>query len=166
MTQDTAKIRIKLGTLEIDYEGSPEFLNGPLISMSEKLMSLYTTNRDAIKLPREGKKEETNPSNDNDQTSDHSTSTFAALINAQSGPELAKAAAANLTFTQKKDTFNRKELSYEMKAAPAYYKKTYLSNLTDTLNRLIKDDMFRQIGEQTYALSNKAKLEFEQKFAA
>ena len=166
-SEDIAKIRIKLGTLEIDYEGKSNFITDSLTPITEKLVELYRTCGNALNPQAKDVQSDIPPSNDNaHQLSDNSTSTFATLIGADNGPALVKAAAANLTFTQRKDKFKREELMAEMKNATSFYKKSYISNLSAILARLVKEDEFRHIGENVYALSNKVKQQFEQKLVA
>jgi arginine repressor len=86
-------------------------------------------------------------------------------LNAQSGTELAIAAAGHLTFVKNKDKFTRKELLEEMQQAPSYYKSTYSNNLSRTLDTLIKSKRFHQNGKDVYALSPQERQSLEAKLA-
>lgn len=48
MTSETAKIRIKIGQLEIEYEGASTFLQDDLVRILERTIELQATHRDVI----------------------------------------------------------------------------------------------------------------------
>ena len=39
----TSRIRIKMGTIEVDYEGSEEFLKNDLLGLLESIVTIYVT---------------------------------------------------------------------------------------------------------------------------
>ena len=58
-----------------------------------------------------------------------SNNTCATLLSAQTGPDLVLAAPAYFTLAKNQSTFSRNELVNEMRAAPGFFKETYISNL-------------------------------------
>ena len=78
---------------------------------------------------------------------------MAATIGAKTGTELAIAAGAKLIIGDGRSSFTRKELLDEMKSATAYYNKNYSSNLSKTINGLVKDKKFREVAKDTYGLA-------------
>lgn len=82
------------------------------------------------------------------------------------GRELIIAAAARLTFVVSKDSYNRAELLEEAKTATAYYKRSVASNLSNTLNTLVKDGDFTEISQGVYSLSAPKREELEKRLAA
>lgn len=97
------------------------------------------------------------------QSFDLSTDTIATVLGANSGPEVAIAAAANLHFSQGKQRFSRQDLITEMRTAPAHFKETFVNNFTKYLAGLTKADRLRLVGQGTYALSSKERQELETK---
>lgn len=99
------------------------------------------------------------PPSTGDPVSTHSTNTIATAMNAKSGPDLVISAAAHLHFAQGKQTFTRQEITSSMRSAPAYFKSSYLNNLSKYLTVLTKADRLRLVSTEMYALSNKERQE-------
>lgn len=151
----TSKIKIKMGPIEIEYEGSEEFLKKELPALLEAVSDLY--NKSA---PQQMTTQESVDSGSlgaaaapTNGTVQGTTSTLAAKLGGSTGPDLAMTAAARLTFVLNRDTFTRKELLDEMKTATAYYKPTYSGNFTATLTRLVKENKLMESAKNTYSLS-------------
>jgi hypothetical protein len=158
-----ATIRIKLGHLEIDYQGDEAFLKSDLIKTVKELVELQKDfpSRDSGGDPNgDAKVQAVSAGKFN-----HSTSTMATLLGAQSGPDLIVAAAAHLQFSGGKSQYARTELIAAMRSAPSHFKKTYLNNLSKYLGTLTKSDDLRLVGDDTYALSAKKASEIQGKLA-
>ncbi len=69
-------------------------------------------------------------------------------------------------FAKASSTFTRKELIIAMRAAPSYFKESYVSNLSVSLKRLVVDETLREIGTDTFALSAKTISDLEPKLRA
>lgn len=159
----TSKIRIKMGPIEIEYEGSETFLKEELPELLAAVSNLYKVS---------GLSEMTATTEPPGEVScvtpqfQATTGSIAAKLHSKTGSNLIMAAAARLTFVSGKDTFTRKELHNEMKTATAYYKSTYRGgNLSGYLNRLIKDGTLLEPSKDTYALSASMKSELGAKLA-
>lgn len=165
MGDNTAKIRLKIGQLEIEYEGRASFLQDDLLNLMEKMVGFYTEHKAAI--PADPPPAQTNGAGSTGSTGDldHSTNTIATHLGAKSGPDLAIAAAAHLGLVKKKDTFTRKEIIGEMKSATTYYKKSMLANLSKSLDTLVKAQRLNQAAKGVYALSAPEKKVLETKLA-
>lgn len=162
MSNDTAKIRLKIGQLEIEYEGKESFLQDGLLNLMKKVVSFYAENKASIPAAPAPA-----PAT-NDLASvalDHSTNTIATILGVKTGPELVVAASAHLTLVQGKDRFNRKELLTEMQTAASFYKSSYGNNLSKYLDRLVKADRLRLVGKNTYAISATEKQSLDAKLA-
>ena len=81
------------------------------------------------------------------------------------GPDLIIAAAARMTFVLEKSAFSRQEIIDEMKTASAYYKKSYLGNLTPYINTLMKDGKLLEPSTGTYSLSATAQADLKARLA-
>ncbi len=96
-----SKIRIKLGPIEVEYEGSESFLKQELPAFIKTVTELsksvaVVTDRDEGKLDAEKLQ--------------LSTTSIATKISCSSGPDLVLASAAHLTLVKKTEVFSRKQL--------------------------------------------------------
>jgi hypothetical protein len=162
MGDHEASIRIKLGQIEVDYQGDAAFLKKDLVATIKELLELQQQYPVASQLS----------SKDDDGSRAHtgkfnlSTDTIANKLGAKSGPDLVMAAAAHLHFVKGKATFSRTELIAEMRTAPGHFKDTYVNNLSTNLNGLKgAKDRLRLVGGDRYALSNKEKQALEANLA-
>ena len=148
-TEMESKIRIKLGAIEVEFEGSEQFLKKELPDLIKTVSELYKGSN----LPAEA---------DNSLVSgappkiELSTGSIATKLGCKSGGDLALAAAAHLTFAKKTPVFKRKILLSEMKTASAFYKASYSGNLTKILNQLLKSK-FNEPSSGSYALTAETK---------
>ncbi|QIO33814.1 hypothetical protein [Bradyrhizobium sp. 1(2017)] len=160
-----ATIRVKLGNLEIEYQGEANFLKDDLVRTVKELLEIQGKFPAIAAIPDKSASGQP-PAKLSGNGLDHSTSTMATLLKADSGPTLAVAAAAHLHFVKGMQKFTRKDLTTAMRDAPSYFKESYLGNLTASLKRLVTDDILRDVGTDTYALSVKAIADIEPKLSA
>lgn len=142
----TSKIKIKIGQIEVDYEGSEEFLKEELPELLTAVSNLYKQSG----MPLDNGEE---TGGGEKFTTQGTTGNFAAKLLSKSGHDLVTAAAARLTFAVGKESFSRKEILTEMQSAKAYYKASYSKNLSKYLNSLVKDGVLMEPSIDTYALS-------------
>jgi len=149
----TIKLNIKLGALELNYEGPQDFagdgiepliqylaeVNIPqLVAQTPNLPPASTGQLDARIEPSQALK--------------LSTTDFAVKMGAKSGTDLVMAAAAYLHHTQGAEEFRRSDLLSEMKASKAFYRASYGGNLTKSLDLLTKSGRLQNPKADTYAL--------------
>lgn len=158
----TNKIRIRLGEMEVEYEGSEDFIRDALLELVSKVADLCQSTSVASNTIDKPLEQEVEPCSKGLQAT---TNTIAAKMGVNSGPDLIVAAAAQLTIMQGLDSFTRKQLLDEMKKASGYYKKSYCNNLTKYLKTLIKQGVLRETATDTYALDAKKRKELEEKIA-
>ena len=153
MAESQVKFRIKIGHIEIDYEGSEAFLRDDLASLMGTVPGLVE-NAKSTKLndvsPTQSTESETKNS---EMDLALSTATIASRLNAKSGPELVIAAAARFCLCEGKNKFSRSEILQEMKKATAYYKPPMSSNLSKNLNSLVKGNRLNEFSPGNYALT-------------
>ncbi len=165
MDGESAKIRIKIGAIEIEYEGKASFLQDELLNLVQNLVGFYAEHKAAIPLDAPSEEAEKSGSGVASAQLEYSTNTIAGHLGAASGSELAVAAAARLTFVKKQDKFTRKDIDAEMKSATTCYSKNMSSNLSSSLNTLVKGKRLNQIEKDVYALSANEKATLEVKLA-
>lgn len=155
-----SKIRIKAGQVEVEFEGSETFLKTELLDIVTKLSELHGTTSDLGGPPF------TKGGTRLAGGVGLSTASIAAKLGCGSGPDLVLAAAAHLTLSQAAEAFTRQELNREIRAARAYYKKSYSSNLTKYLDAFVKSGKFNEPSTGTYSLAAAARKEMEARLAS
>ncbi len=165
MAGDIAKIHIKMGGFEVSYEGDEAFLKEDIFNLIEKTIGFYTENRYVLSTGREASSEAPGGLARPSIETDLSTNTIATILAVESGPDLIIAASVRLVLIEGKESVSRKEILSTMKAAAPFYKRTYNSNLTQYLERLVKADRLRLVGKDTYTLSPKERKVLEEKLA-
>ncbi len=153
------KIRIKMGPIEVEYEGSEGFLKEGLPKLIERVHELHG------KTESEGGPQGTAPSVPGGTVPKSSTASIAAKLGCKSGPDLLIAAGAHFTFSKGLETFTRKQLLSEMKTAKAYYRKSYRANLTSHLNGLVKAGKLNEPSNETYCLGVETRKSLEARLA-
>lgn len=153
-----ARIRVKLGHIEVEYEGDASFLENELLATVGELLELQKKHP-MITLPiREAP---TPPPKGSANSFDHTTDTVATLTNANTGPELVIAAVGRLTLVQQQPSSTRKQIFEEMRSATSHYKRSYQNNLSGYLSGLTSKGRLRLVGKDTYALSKKEREKLE-----
>lgn len=146
----TSKIRIRLGSIEVEYEGAHEYLNddlpkllGTIVELREKVGDLEGTDGGG----GEGDKVTSK------KVQAGTVAAIAAKLNATKGPDLIIAAAAKLTFVDGQTSFARKALLEAMQSAKNYYKQSYGSNFSQYLKRLVGDNKLTEPSTDHFALT-------------
>ncbi len=149
---DKSRIHIKLGSLEIEFEGSEAFLENHLPNLVELLGGIEPPELEEFNEAEiEGALlEATDDASPNKL--DMSTSMIVNKLGGTSGRDLLMAAAAHLHFAEGHEKYSRANLLAEMKTATTYYKKTYSNNLTQYLNAAVKAGDLNELADNTYAL--------------
>jgi hypothetical protein len=154
----TSKIRIKFGTIEVEYEGSESFLKdelgGLLSTVSELFQNLHGTLPEPVVKPNSEASEL--PQGRGRLKLQMTTGTIAARLQAKSGADLALAAAVKITLVDGVQKFSRQSLIDEMKSASALYTPSYVNNLTRTLHTLVKDNKLNEPSKGHFALTNQS----------
>ncbi|GAA3915666.1 hypothetical protein [Litoribacillus peritrichatus] len=164
-----SKIKIKMGPIEIEYEGSEGFLKEELPALLSAVSDLYRESGVVENQPIQEQTASTgvveSKPEGNGATFQGTTGSLAATLGVKSGTDLIMAAAGRLTLSLGQGTFTRSQIITEMKSATAYHKKTYVNNLTKYLNQLVKDQKLMETAKDTYALSASAKSNMESRIA-
>ncbi len=143
-----SKIRIRIGEIEVEYEGTEEFLKKEVPELLKTVSELYRPVNDG------------NGSTLSTPSSDLQLSmgNIAAKLDAKTEPDLVIAACAYLSLVKKEQTYDRGTILTAMKGASGFYKNNYSSNLTKSLHNLVKKGDLVQNAKGSYTLSaNKTK---------
>ena len=160
----TAKMRIKMGPIEIDYEGSEDFLKQELPAILTAVSTLHKESGLVDESPSGSNSGTGSAMSNQPAPVGMSVTTISAKLGVKTGAELALAAAARLTRGGSL-SFSRQQLLDEMKAATGFYKTTFRSNLSNSLLSLVKEGALQETAKDTYSLSMAKKTEIEAKLA-
>ena len=155
-----SKIKIKLGPVEVEYEGSEAFLKKELPELIKTIITLSKSSD--INIDDTG--EEIEVKKGHGKQVQLSTASIAAKLSAKSGPDLILAAAAHLTLSKQTEVFTRKQLLTEMKSAVGYFKTTHRNNLSKYIKSLLKDKL-NEPSSGHFSLTAKARKELEARLA-
>jgi len=158
----TSKFRIKMGVIEVEYEGSDEFLKKELPELLAAVSRLHQEHGSSSAAEADSPP----PKRSASKTSKGTTASIAAKLGCKSGGDLLIAAAAQLTFVEGKETFDRKELTAACRAGKNYFKSTYVNNLTTYLAKLVSSGQLNEVSEDEYALSAPEMKSLEAKLAS
>jgi len=155
------QIKLAFGAVQIEYDGSEDYFTSAVPGIIEKIAALSSAAPARKTKPANSEPQENSGSVGGQSGLDHSTNTVAKLLNAQTGPDLIMAAVAKLIIVDGADKATRSQITSEMRAATAFYKKTYSNNLSKYLETLTKADQLRLMGENLYGLPNKQRDQIE-----
>lgn len=155
-----AKVRIRSGDVEIECQGSEEFLKQQVPTMLEAAAKLF----EAAGKRSQGSHDEKKKA-DGVKLGSKTITTVAAKLGCKSGTDLTLAAAAKLSLVDGRDDASRDELLTEIKKTSGYYKSSYASNFTNYLSTLVKGQKLNEVSENHYALPQNVKQELEAKLA-
>ena len=154
----TSKVKIKAGAIEVEFEGSEEYMKDELPALVELLYSLSPIDE----ISEEEESIELQASTDTSkQKLQMTTNTIAAKLNAKKGGDLILAACAHLALVKGADTYTRSNILAEMKLATNYYKTTMNKNLSSSLKTLVKQGKLLETSTDTYALHASTKTTIE-----
>ena len=143
------KLRVKLGAIELDYEGEEQFLKDEIGVLLEGIARLHKeAGRSLPALDAAG-----DGPGDDDAKTVGTTASIAARLDVKDGAALILAACAHLTFVGKKSVIARKTLLDEMQSAAAYYKESYRKNLSSYLRSLMAQNKLNEPTRGNYALT-------------
>lgn len=155
----SAKVRIKAGPVEFEYEGETELGIADIKDLFSHIETLFKVPAlseppEVHAAPMQGTTPEANATGSviNSSKTLHVNS-VAQKLKAKTGPEVAVAAAATLQIFDGKDKFTRTELLETMKKATMHYSSSMSGNLTKILAQLV-GSKFNQLSDGVYSLSS------------
>lgn len=160
---ESAKIRIKVGAVEVEYEGSEAFLRGDLADLITSLVELSSSVLPAEAPIEDGADQGPIATGDDFNAS---TNTIAAHTSARTAPELSMCALAHLELVQGQSKTTRDQIIAEMKSATSFFATNMTRNIKRELGILVKLKKINQVAVDTYALSAAKRSAFSGKIAA
>jgi len=161
----SSKLRIRIGDVEIDYEGTEEFLKLELPQLLKTAMELHKASG-AVPASGTANGGASGSSAGKGGVASFTTGSIAARLGAKSGSDLLTAAAAHLALVKRKEPFTRQQLLTEMQSATSYYKSSYSPNLTKYIKTALqKGGPLSETAKNSYALTASARADLEKKLA-
>lgn len=153
----SSKIHLKVGQIEISYEGDENLANLKkiLVELLQEVINLAKKeNLGQVNAQSNEESASTSASKSNNLLSQLTTNTIARKLNVKSGSDLIIAACACLTLSKEKSEYDRLQILSEMQSAKSYYKNSHRSNLSNYLNTLSKIGKLNDRANNRYALSS------------
>lgn len=150
------KIKIKLGNLEVEYEGTESYLKNELPLLIDKLCEIKLPAIPLLTTDTTTENNETTPApqeNGNGKISPMGANSIAAKMGGKTGTDVASVAIAHLSLIQGLETFNRNQILTEMKKATNYYKESYSKNLSNIIKTLVTSHKIIERSNGVYAIS-------------
>lgn len=149
---NAVKLRIKLGQLELDYDGPQEFVESGMMELIQQLSEVNIQDVAANTQPLDTGAPTTAVQASHSGGGKLSTTDFAVKLGVKSGSDLVMAAAAYFHHTKGLEEFRRSDLLSEMKLSKAFYRASYGSNLSKSLETLTKSGRLQNPKADTYTL--------------
>lgn len=165
MSENTIKIRLKIGQLEVEYEGDVSFTKNDLSNLVDTILGYYKQHETVLSNDLPSDYKGSGKSSDINHKTELSIKTIASRLKVKTGPDLVMAATGYLTLVKNKDVFTRGEIIEEMKKANPFYKQSHLKNLTGSINSLIKKGCLNETAKDSYSLTLQEKETMESKLA-
>jgi len=147
------KIRLKIGDVEIEYEGPEDYLRkgvAEIVAATDAFHGKGSAVSEAAQEMETAGVEE--PSAHARQPLPMTVSTIAKTLRCSTGQDLVVAACASLMLVKQEDVFTREQIRLEMKDAGRYYKENYRKSLTKYLNALVRNGVLLEVDEGTYSI--------------
>lgn len=149
------KIKIKIGSLEIEYEGSENYLKNDLPNLIEKLLELNIPNStigiDNLASVNDFHEEVINKGAEKN-INQMSANSIAAKMGGKTGTDVAIIGCAHLALMQDLESFTRIQILTEMKKATNYYKSSYSKNFSNILKTLVSSHKLIERSNGIFAL--------------
>ena len=155
-----SKIKIQIGQICVDFEGSEDYIKNELPILLENILS-FNLQDDTEEEASESLPEELE--NKGKSKLNMTTNTIATKLGAKSGGDLVLAACAHLSLVKGADSFKRGNILAEMKGASNYFKNTYSKNFSTYLSSNVKAGKLLETAKDVYAIDAKTLKELEKK---
>ena len=144
----TTRIRIKIGEVEIECEGDPQFLKDDLPALVGAVAAAYGEVDPATPIPA------TQSLSSTEQVAVvGTTNSLAQTLSLTKGKKLMLAAALKLFFVDGKTSFTRDDINTEAKTANLHYKKTSQGkNWKSYVDQLSKDGELNEVSNGNFSL--------------
>jgi len=150
---DNSRVKIKMGPVEGEFEGTEKFLKDELLDMVKAVSEPYKESGGSLREAEPAVGDGGGKGGSYSGT----TNQVATKLGISKGADLIAAAGAKLHFVDGKERFSRNEVLEEAKTASSHYSdSTHRKNLSSILQTLVKNETFNEPSTDTYALTESA----------
>ena len=161
MDKNIAKIRLKIGQFEIEYEGNEAFLEDEIYQVVEKMASVHAKHIAILPTSTLSVDAESGEALPSPVKVDLAVSTIAERLNVKTGVDLVIAAMAYLALVENRTKCSRNEIRDTMRSDESHYRDAMGNNLTRSLQGLVRDKCLNKTSDGQYVLSAQKKREIE-----
>jgi len=144
--------KIKTASFELEYKGSEKFLLEQLRQVTSEFAEVSFNG--AVNNTTLNNAFQSNTGSLKEIKGDLTTHAVARKLKARTGNDVAIAAMAKLYFVDKQQDADRSALLIAMREAKPIFKETMASNLTKTINKLLKDGLLVKLKGEKLSLSD------------
>ena len=161
---DTAKVRVKFGNLEVEYEGEKAFVSDGLMALISEIADLSKQLpaapilAPAHELPKQG-------GNGGVAVGSLTMGTIAAHLKPDGQQDLIMCALAKLQIIDGEERVEKARVLSEMKHATGYFKASMTSNFSRDLKRMVKSQKINEVANEVYVLTASSRHDLESKLA-
>lgn len=159
----SCKFRIKLGPVEVEYEGNEEYKKEKLLELASEIMRIYESSEKKAEGDSGAHDKGTGKDAGKGTGVQLTTGNIASKLDLGKGKELLLASCAYLEFLAHKETYKRDDILAQAKTATGFYKTSHGANLTIYLKRLVSAHKLNEIAEGTYTMTDKVRNELKVK---
>jgi len=158
------RFRVKLGSVEVEYEGDQEFDKKKILGLVEDVVHIYESSGKksggGLAVAQEGTGGETNKRTSIQLT----TGNIAKKLGLGKGKDLFLAACAYLDFVAHEESFNKDAIVSQARTATSLFKaSSHAKNSGAYIEKLVDGNKLNEIAKDTYAISDETKAELKAK---
>lgn len=157
------KFRVKLGSIEVEYEGDKEFDKKKILDLVTEVIRIHESAGRKAHAGSTGAAEGLSGSTDNSAGLKLTTRDIASKLKLGKGRNLLLAACLQLELVQGKASCTREEILAQAKTATGFYKASLVNNLSKYLDQL--GDKLNEVEPNTYAIKNEVLSALKDKLA-
>ena len=155
------KFRVKLGPVEVEYEGDQEFDEKKLLGLVTEIVHIHESSGKKVVTGAGATHEEPGKGTGKGSAFQMTTLEIASKLKLGKGSNLLVAACAHLEFVKGKQSCTKDEIFAESKTATGFYKATLQGNLTKYFRAL--GDKLNVVGTDTYTLNDETRADLKGK---
>jgi len=156
------RIKLRLGNLEVEYEGTEDFIREELLELLGELVKIKPISMPEVKSAAISPKDITSSVLSGMEMT---TNSIAAKLNCRTGTDLLTAAVTRLSILDGAERMSRQEILEQMRTATHYYKASYSNNLSKYLSTLVRDGVLNEVAKGVYALRAESRKELAKRLA-
>lgn len=158
------RVRIKLGSVEVEYEGCGEFARSGVLDLLRDALALAPNSGKGLGADVDGAFIEPQAFGDGEHSS-VTVATIAAHFEPQGAQDLVLCALAKLQVLEGASQASKEDIWECMKGATGYFKASMSKNFPRDLGRMVKGKKINEVATNEYSLTAATRKELEARVA-